>query len=267
MTDNYRKTARPKPPPAGELVTVRTYFDALSAEIDRANLASQGIQAFVAEATSSNLVWGSAVAARLQVSSHDFVRSCAVLEEKAPEESAGDDEELGVVRCPRCELAYCVREKEGAWCCQRCDHRWDDAEAGPLAVTRLEVGDPRPVFRLRRTHGGLGFFVGLVAAFLIGAVTLHGGLGFLAAAGAILIGWLVGRSFRYEVCSVPDCRAALGPGDEECASCGGTIAGVIRSASEHYAAAADFRRELSDIRRRDRAKKLEKRKKRPALPQ
>ena len=50
----------------------------------------------------------------------------------------------------------------------------------------------------------------------------------------------------------------LPPGREDCPRCNGAIAGVVLSAGEHYAAAADFRRELRALGERDEKRRMKK---------
>ena len=133
------------------------------------------------------------------------------------------------------------------WHCARCEHVWDDARKGPAEMTRLEPGDPRPVFRLRRAHAGMGLMLGLVAGFFA-AIVLRGGLGVLVGIAATAVAWILGAAMRYEVCSEPQCRAPLPPDAEECPGCKGTLAGEVRAAADHYAAAADVRREMAALR-------------------
>jgi rubredoxin len=276
----YRKSATPPQQPAGDLVTARSYPDTVMAEADRAHLASEGIVGYVIEAASFNPALASAIGGvRLQVSERDLERATEILGVISPEESEGDDEGDGAVRCPRCELAYCAHERprmhnaapglgflllpytmifsEKRWHCHKCGHAWDDPKAGPTRVTRLVPGDPRPVFRLRRAHGGMGLFLGAIAG-AVAALLIKSELGVLLFFALIALGVSIGRALRYDVCSVPECRAPLPPEAEACPKCKGGIAGVVHTAEEHYAAAADFRRELAGIRADARAKKRKK---------
>jgi hypothetical protein len=260
-------------------VTVRRYLDAVVAQADRAHLQAVGIRAHVIEAASINpLLAGALGGVTLEVAEHDLRRAEQVLAEStAPDPQVDDGEGEDAVRCPRCELAYCSFERPtlrglapGAvgglalvlvglrgfggkrWCCQRCGHLWDDPKEGPKAMTPLGLDDPRPVFRLRRAHAGMGLFLGLILGFL-GLVSLGpllGGAALLVALGVVPIAWLVGSRLRYDVCSEPSCRAPLLADAEECERCHGAIAGVVRTAEEHYSAAADFRRELAELKKR-----------------
>jgi hypothetical protein len=247
------------------------------AEADRAHLASKGITAHVVEALGFNPALANATGAvRLQVRERDGERAVEILGAVAPEEAGDDGEEGGAVRCPRCELAYCAFERprmhnagpgigflllpitmfvaRRRWHCHKCGHAWDDPHEGPANVTKLEEGDPRPVFRLRRAHGGMGLFLGLaVGAFA--ASVIGGPAGLLALVCAAAVGNVVGRSARYDVCSVGGCRAPLAHGAEECSRCKGSVAGIIHAAEEHFAAAADFRRELAATRAKGRARR------------
>ena len=92
----------------------------------------------------------------------------------------------------------------------------------------------------------LGVILGVLACAL-GEIGL-----FLLVAGPVL-GYAIGRSLTYDLCSEPKCRARLPRDLEKCPACKGTLAGVVRSAEEHYVAAADVRRELARLREADRA--------------
>jgi hypothetical protein len=275
----------------GDLVTVRRYLDPIAAQLDRTRLSAEGIEAYVIEAASFNpLLSGAGGGTRLQVREGDLARAESLLQDHPEEQPRDDGEGAGVVRCPRCELAYCFHERlrlEGSsamtalaivaapfmtlwpkrWHCHKCGHVWDDPKQGPVEMTKLEDDDPHPIFRLRRGHAGMGLFLGLMIApsgAFVTAAALPDGLGLpiaiLLYAGP-LFGWLIGRSLRYDVCSEPSCRAVLSSDREDCPRCKGSIAGVIASADEHYAAAADFRRELCALHEKDRAPLPKKKKK------
>lgn len=262
------------PEPLGELVTIRRYLDPLAAQMDRTHLEGVGIRAFVIEGVSFNpLLSGLGGGVQLQVGERDVEQAEAILDAAAPGQivsPADDGEGPGVVRCPRCELAYCAFERDqlrasarhplgpilylGAlllgrkrWHCARCEHAWDDPRAGPAEMTRVEPGDPRPVFRLRRAHPGMGLLIGVVVGGFAG-IAIRGGLGTLVGLAIVAVAWLVGASMRYELCSEPQCRAPLPRHAEECPRCKGTLAGEVRTAAEHYAAVADVRREMAALR-------------------
>lgn len=277
------------PSGTGELVTVRRYLDPVAAELDKSRLTSEGIESYVREAASFNpALAGAAGGTRLEIRAGDLERAEALLEPARGEEPLDDGEEAGVVRCPRCELAYCFHERmnieasAGAvamafwaapfltsrkkrWHCHKCGHVWDDAKEGPAAMTSLLAGDPRPIFRLQRAHGGMGLFVGVMMAML-GGLSLPGLLAPRDASPIVLalvffapvVGWAIGRSLKYDVCSSPGCRAPLTHDREDCPRCKGEIAGMVRSAAAHYSAAADFRRELAALRAKDGGRKKKK---------
>lgn len=283
----YRTPARPGK--RGELVTVRRYTDPVVAHADAAHLTAAGIQTHVVEASSFNPMLSNAIGGlQLQVGAADVDQAEEILAAGGPGAKAevDDGEGPGVVRCPECELAYCSFEKPrvlmnapvphaalvnmlGAmfgrkrWRCHRCAHVWDDPKAGPAEMTKLEPGDPRPVFRLRRAHAGMGLFVGLIAAFFVALVFAQplGELALLAAIGVAGGAWFIGSQLRYDVCSEPECRTPLASGVEECPRCKGAVAGAIQSAEAHYSAAADFRRDLAALRHRHDAESAAKPKK------
>jgi hypothetical protein len=258
-------------------VTIRRYLDPLEAHLARAQLEDAEIAAYVIDPPRySPMGTGVMGEAQLQVDEQDAGRAEVELSrtERVDEHAPTDDGEgAGAVRCPRCELAYCFHAhtplgKGGAptlahfvllfvglargkrWHCQQCGYTWLDPKEGPAAMTPLEPGDPRPVFRLRRAHAGMGLFLGVILGVLACAL---GEIGlFLLVAGPVL-GYAIGRSLTYDLCSEPKCRARLPRDLEKCPACKGTLAGVVRSAEEHYVAAADVRRELARLREADRA--------------
>jgi hypothetical protein len=261
----------------GALVTVRTYADVVQAELGRADLGAEGIPAAVIEGAGTyNPILGAAMGVDLRVDEADAERADAVLRRTERARVDDDDEAEGTVRCPRCELAYCSLERPRfslattrsplvvalampfaafgpkRWHCHKCEHVWDDAKAGPPAMTPLDPEAPRPVFRLRRAHAGMGLFLGLMAG-LLSALLLGGARAGqpLAAAGGValvawpVLGWLAGRRLGGDVCSEPSCRAPLPAGASTCAACKGEIAGRIDEACDHWSALADVRRELA----------------------
>lgn len=283
-------------------VTVARYLDVTEAQLARVRLGGEGIEAFVIEGAGFNpLLSGAVGGVQLQVRERDIDRAREILAE-VPEEADEDSDPYvdgeRVVRCPRCELEYCFHERArvvrnapmpilvianlfvaGAstprWRCRKCEHVWDDPGAGPLQVTRLLPGEPKPVFRLRRGQAGMGLFLGLMVGFFgtmvigsgaFGRENAHGVFPVSVLALSGLMGWLLGRSMRRDVCSEPSCRAPLPRGAEECPACKGTVSGTIPSAPEHFAAAAEARREIAASRQTDVPRK-KKKKKRPIEPE
>jgi hypothetical protein len=252
------------------LSTIATYLDPIEAQMARARLEAAGIDAIVIEPTGFNpLLTAAAGGIQLQVPAAEADRAQSVLDEPdVVTEHDDDGEGEGVVRCPRCELAYVsfgrppirtapvpglalVYAVRGAlmpkrWYCEKCDHVWTDPEEGPRAMTPLGADAPRPVFRLTRAHPGMGLFVGFLSGMGAGAM-VGDAPGALLWVGLTLGGYVVGRSIKGDFCSEPGCRAPLEPAADECRRCKGTIAGVVRQASHHYSAAADVRRELAAI--------------------
>jgi Putative prokaryotic signal transducing protein len=278
----------------GELVLLRTYTDPVEAQIARGRLDAEGISAHVFDEGLHNVIATAAIkGVRLHVPQGDVARAEEILRERPWEGDRDDGEGAGVVRCPRCELAYCFHERmniegnSGAialsffaaifmslapkrWHCHRCGHVWDDPKEGPAEMTKLGADDPRPVFRLRRSHAGMGLFLGIMGGFAASAVAAAaaksagpwlGIVGLVALAGVPLVGWLVGRAWTYDLCSDPACRTPLAPDREGCPRCEGQIAGVIRAADQHFAASADFRRELAALGAKDAAPRKKKTKK------
>lgn len=287
--DPYRRSLKPRAN-EGDLVTIRTYGDALSAETDRASLEGAGIHAVVIEGMSFNPMLAAATGAvRLQVAAGDVEEANEVLGVASVEEAAADEEGRGVVRCPRCELAYCDFERprmrnvpptigflllpamyvfgEKRWRCQKCLHVWDDPREGPREITRLRDGDPRPIFRLRRSRAGFGTFLGVVAGVAV-VIAWTSRATPLVIALTAFVGAMIGRVFKHEVCSVPDCRTPLPPvadaAEDVCPGCKGTVSGVVFQTSEHYAEAAAARRALAELHAADDARRARKRRRRQA---
>jgi hypothetical protein len=269
-------------------VTIRKYLDPIEAQVDRARLEAENVPARVVEPTTFNLLTGDAGAVTLVVDSGDADRAERILSDVAPDVAHSyrvaatdareeDDADPDAVRCPRCESEYCSfrRARLGGatswgeparWRCDRCEHVWDDPKEGPNKPTRLGPSDPRPVFRLHRANGGLGFFVGFVSLALLGMVAAALQsivIAFLALA-APVIGWIVGGRIAADLCSEPRCRAVLPPATETCPTCKGSVAGRVHSAAEHYAASADFRRELVALHERQEAREKQRGEKRKA---
>jgi hypothetical protein len=73
-------------------------------------------------------------------------------------------------------------------------------------------------------------------------------LAIAATIAGVVIGWLfryVRGRLRHDVCSTLDCREPLGPSVIECSRCHRRIAGIVRSAEEHFIEAAKVRRRLA----------------------
>lgn len=284
MSEPYRD----RPPLEGDddAVMVATYSAAVEAEMNREYLKDHGIVAAVHESASFNpLINMAAGGVRLVVRGRDEGRARSLLA-RLRRESGGpgedDDGEDGEVRCPRCESTYCFHERAfkgdghgpvpGAvlvllpfiaasgkrWRCHKCTHVWDDPKEGPAKATPLHPDDPRPVFRLRRHRAGSGLLLGLLAlaigGMLLASARLPGAV--LPLLLAPIVGYFLGRRATTDVCSAPGCRAELAAGRDTCPQCRGAIAGVIRSAPEHYSEAAAVRRELAALRAADEAKRL-----------
>jgi hypothetical protein len=295
MPESYRD--KPEADPReDELVTVANYIDVVEAEMAKADLSAIGVRAFVIEAAAYNpMLSHAAGGVRVMVRDADAGIATAHLADRRISDARSDsddgsDGDPDAVRCPRCELAYVAFEKRRLttpislsplwfaflpvpilavialpfvsmlsskrYRCHKCLHVWDDKSAGPSQMTALLPDDPRPVFRLRRGSPGLGVFLGLLAGYLV-ELTLLPGAWWLLVAGPIA-GYAVGGAIQKDVCSNPDCRAALPDDSTECKSCRGTIAGVIRRAHDHFSEAANVRRELAVDRERTATKKKKK---------
>lgn len=255
-------------------VVLRRYLDFVGAQLDRARLEGAGIRATAVDAASFLPLTGIGGGVALEVDEADRARAEELLADAGlPDDEVADDPDG--VRCPRCELEYTMFRKpplpvgvvfapvlvvpaalhllfaKKRWYCSKCEHVWDDPKEGPRRMTALPEGIPRPVFRLRRGHPGMGLFLGWLIGMAATAVAVRAlpmslrPLGLGAMFGGPLLGWWVGRSRTSDVCSDPGCRAPLLPGVETCPSCKGAVVGTIRRTSEHFAEAAAFRREMA----------------------
>jgi hypothetical protein len=271
----YRRPAAKTPEAKPGWVTLRKYLDPIEGQLDRDRLDAAGIEARLVEPSTNPLFMGTTGGAHVLVDSADVVLAEAILGEHGPNPVVDDEPDLEAkVRCPRCELEYCTHRRpylrslgtvatglslvglpllifgEKRWHCERCEYVWDDAESGPLQLTRLRPGDPRPVFRLRRAHPGLGTLVGLMAGLAAFRV-FRDGRGVALFVATTVLGWLTGRAIGGDVCSDPKCRTPLPSSAVTCPGCRNGLAGRVRSAAEHYSAAADFRRDLAALRAKD----------------
>jgi hypothetical protein len=142
------------------LVTVATYSEPLEAQIGRANLASHGIHAFIADEHLSTLnphYIGAALGIRLQVLHPDLERASEILKSTPEDDDSGDTEEedeaaaeLDGPKCPRCEARYSYKEwsldqlvlivvllglpllfLQKRWHCRKCDASWPPETASP----------------------------------------------------------------------------------------------------------------------------------------
>ncbi|HTJ80306.1 MAG TPA: hypothetical protein VL400_01250 [Polyangiaceae bacterium] len=282
---SYREPPR-LPPERDELVVVRTFSDSVEAGLARSTLASEGIHAWVTESLGYNPALSSAIGGtELKVRLSDAERAQALLDrvDRTRVSIEEDDEPEGTIRCPRCELPYCFFEKPRLasaqssllgvaglvfavfaprrWRCHKCLHVWDDPKAGPARPTPLPEDAPRPVFRLRRPHVGMGVFAGWLAG-TAGLLVVEGPAALRLMVGGMVLGGVVGSFFGSDVCSEPSCRGPLARDLTTCPKCHGGIAGRVASAPEHFAASADFRRELALTEARE-AARLPKTKKKP----
>lgn len=251
------------PPASRERVVVRSYPLAVDAELARALLEAEGVEARVVEGASYNPALGSATGAHVEVAARDGDRAEALLrrEERRARRidleggggHADDEADAELARCPRCEEPCepgpSSERTFGRLRCDRCGHRFsaDERVRGP--ATRLADDAPRPVFRLRRDEAPTGAFVGLTLGLVGGlaASSVLGPLGLVLAPAGLVLGALGGRRVGGDVCSLPSCRAPLPPGVTTCRACGGTVAGRVGSTEEHFAEAAAVRRELASL--------------------
>ncbi|NUP11890.1 MAG: hypothetical protein HOW73_38070 [Polyangiaceae bacterium] len=260
-------------------VPVGSFASRMEADLARLRLEAEGIRATVDEQLAFNPILGEATgAARLIVRAKDEQRALEILDTPlldAPDPADGyrtpgtrEEDEPEVVRCPQCEHEYCFFERpniaglslyvlgplgflatllpigQKRWRCRTCRFAWDDLALCPKTKTPISPDDPRPVFRLRRSRAGTGFFIGLIAYMCTKMIGTSPMLD-LAAPLLIVGGFLVGLSITSDVCSEPTCRAPFPRDITRCPKCKGEIAGVINRAHQHFAEVTRFRRELA----------------------
>ncbi len=255
----------------GRRVRVRSYLDLVAAELARVQLEGMRIPSTVVQTASFNPLLVHATGGHLLlVDETDVERADEILRRAELDvDDAPDQEPEGTVRCPRCEGVYCrhgrppIRVQAGhplaipfallltvaarpRWFCERCEHVWDDEREGQKKPAPIAPGDPRPVFLLWRGHAGAGAFLGGIAGTLALVALGASVIGVAAFGGASFVGWYFGRVTGKFVCSQPGCRAELARDAETCPKCSGAVAGTVANATEHFAAAAQFRRELAE---------------------
>ena len=254
-------------------VVIRRYLDFVGAQLDRTRLEGAGIGATAVDAAGYLPLTGIGGGVALEVDEGDVARAEEVLGDAGLAEDELEEHPEDV-RCPRCELEYTRFQKppispavvfsplvvvaatayllssKKRWYCLKCEHVWDDERAGPRRKTPLPEGIPKPVFRLRRGHPGLGLMLGGMLGIVCVAVLAQIEQT-VARIGVLLLplmgyaGLRTGRKVSSDVCSEPTCRAPLPPGQQTCRSCKGAVVGIIRRANEHYIEAAVFRREMA----------------------
>jgi hypothetical protein len=249
------------------MVTVGRYLVPMDAELDRIKLAQAGIHAVVRAGTEFNpMLMAAGGETRLEVDPGEAESARKILRAIEPARD-DDDEDTATVRCPMCEGPYCYYERPklrgvapGAataalavtaviqrgkerWTCHTCGHRWDDPREGAHARARLEVDDPVPVFRLRRSSAGMGAFLGLGTGVLL-LMIFGSGVASVAVLALGFGGWLAGRAITSDLCSEPQCREPAPPGAETCGGCGGVFSGVISRANEHPQQVAEAKRAI-----------------------
>jgi len=125
-------------------------------------------------------------------------------------------------------------------------HPWSANQERSLSDPRpVDPGENegKPVFRLRRSHEGLGLFLGLCVGLFSGVAFLSGGAALVLALLTVVAGWLLGNASTYDVCSDRRCRAPLYRDATYCPGCHGDIRWVIHRADEHHAALAEAKEE------------------------
>jgi hypothetical protein len=106
------------------------------------------------------------------------------------------------------------------------------------------------VYRVRAAHTGFGALIGFLAGSPVAVIA--GGrlaswpamLGILAM--GLLLGRLVGRSFRADYCSDPACGWRIGRNAQRCPGCGGTIAGETDRPEDRFEREERLRRRARD---------------------
>ncbi len=252
-----------------DLVILRRYGNSHEAHIAYGLLQAEGIHAVVIEAAGFDPTLNEALATVLRVYEGDVAEANALLSAAEPSDTDPQPGGEDVVRCPRCELEYCYFGKPRGitslpgpalffslfstkrWRCTKCAHVWDDPHAGPAIPSQFAPEDPRPVFYLKRARPGIGVFWGAALGFLLLILINPSPYGLLPILVGPAVGWLVGRSYKYGVCSEPLCRSRLRSSHEICPHCKKTVAGTISNAREHYAAVAEVRREFAALRERE----------------
>jgi hypothetical protein len=118
----------------------------------------------------------------------------------------------------------------------------DDLPDAPEALVpaRPAPNEGRPVFRIARTRAARGAGIGVLVMMCVGvpvALAAESAAVGLASPIAVVVGALVGRLRRRDVCADPTCEAEISREATICPGCGGTVRGRLRSARDRLAAA------------------------------
>jgi hypothetical protein len=136
--------------------------------------------------------------------------------------------------------------------CKRCGHKGEATAFAPKSRLRAvskgangthDVGSRKtPVFRLERRYGLAGGIIGFFAGFVV-TVIFPNELGATAIVVGALVGYAVGRTRKYYVCSDPACRGPIAGDVRECARCHRSLRGRITREGDHFIRVAEWKRE------------------------
>ena len=254
----------------GPLVTVQTFSRVIDARLAQARLEGAGIRTFLLDESVASIdpfLINAIGGVKLQVAIEDEQAARDLLREPLGD-SLVDDVDPGAPRCPRCDSEYVFGAGsglgsmiggavEGRMKCKRCGHEGNADEFAPRSPERLggrrapspgangthdRSADRPPVFRLVRRYGLHGGVMGFLAGF-IATIFLGREVGVFGFAIGTLIGYAVGRSRTYAVCSDPTCRGPIRSGDRTCGRCGRALRGQITREGDHFVRLAEWRRE------------------------
>jgi hypothetical protein len=240
------------------LVTIRTYSRVIDARLAQVRLQGAGMPAYLldeAVASIDPFLTNAIGGVKLQVRLTDEAAARELLD-RSIDDDAGDEETMDPdePRCPRCDSEYVFPTGKASHSdaarqlrCKRC-HYLGDAEAfaprpptGQAPSGRHE-NERAPAFRLIRSRGLAGGVAGFFAGFIITAIFIAqiGPWGFIL---GTLIGAIVGRSWKYAVCSDPNCRTRIRPTVSTCEGCKRPIRARVKSEGEHFIRIAEWKRE------------------------
>lgn len=231
-------------------MTIEIYSRIIDARLAQARLEGAGIATFLLDESLASIdpfLINAIGGVKLQVKLDDEQAARELLTQPLADEPHEIDE--SVSRCPRCDSEYVFETgADGSSMeCRRCklvapkEDFVPPPRGGRAMRPATSAQGPAPVFRLERRRGLVGAIVGATVAFPIAVVFPSAGALALLASG--WLGYAIGRSLRYSVCSEPSCRAPLRAGERTCDRCGRRLRGTITREEEHFIRVARWKRE------------------------
>jgi hypothetical protein len=232
------------------LVTVETFSRVIDARLAQARLEGAGIRTFLADESVASIdpfLINAIGGVKLQVELTDEAAAREILSTPL-EDGAGGDVDESAPLCPRCDSEYVFGTQ--LFKCRRCGFEGEASEFVPAKDRPKGAGGNRltkgpaaglPVYRLERRRGLVGGLVGFFVGFIL-TIFLGREIGVLGLLLGMFAGIVLGRSWKYWVCSEPTCRGPLEPTDGACGRCGRTVRGAVSKEGEHFRRVTEWQR-------------------------